>query len=443
MNPRSRSLCLSFCFLILLPYQVSRSHDIPRQRVDRTIQLIVHPARLTVEYSLELDDTTVAADLRRISNLTQLPPDPDEWLDTYGKLLAPRLAQAFRLEFDGQEVESSWTLQRVRRSREVHPVYEFVYEVPLKSSGDYRFIDLNFGTSEGLSRLGMRFDPNCSVTSRSDYPKSAAQTDYQPVWMLDKEALEKTRSWAGNISWAVDAETSTTHVVADTSYEIRSQSPPNSGSRFSRFTIIGAFLLGLWHTLTPGHGKTLIAAVAASQSSQPFAKTKLIIGWALSHFLVIFILTVAALFLPMKIVSSFSGSLSMLAGCMIAAPAAYRLGTTIRNKLGSGPEKSAISTQPGKPDYSGFRSGLTAGLLPCWEAVGLMLLGLSAGYPIVALKLVLAFMAGGVCFMTTLVFLTEFLKKRISISNSIGYVFFIGFDVFVIFAGLQILFRSP
>jgi len=54
----------SLVILALSPVD-SFSHDLPKQRVDRTVQLRFGQGRLVIDYTLELDDTTIARDLKR------------------------------------------------------------------------------------------------------------------------------------------------------------------------------------------------------------------------------------------------------------------------------------------------------------------------------------------------------------------------------------------
>lgn len=82
---------------------------------------------------------------------------------------------------------------------------------------------------------------------------------------------------------------------------------------------------------------------------------------------------------------------------------------------------------------------MTAGLVPCWEAVGLLLLGISAGHPLQGLGLVGAFIAGGVCVMIVMILTARIAGQRLYRSPSVSYVFMIGLDVVVLACGLRLL----
>ncbi|MFM7131320.1 MAG: hypothetical protein ACKO0V_18380, partial [bacterium] len=398
----------------------TEAHDIPRQRVDRTVQMVVEPRLLRVEYTLELDDSTIATDFRRLEP-GALPPDPEEWLNAYGKRVADLLPQAFRLVGPNQEAAEGWKTTRVEKLREIHTVYEFTYEIPLNSTGLWRFSDQNFRASEGASRLGIRASGGAQIKSPEAYPESARSVPYQPFWMLDDKALKRSTAWQGEMIWPEGEKTPPLLPPA-----VPAQVPDDS-RQFSRFTLMGAFLLGLWHTLQPGHGKSWLVASSMVRRANLRGLSKLLVGWVFSHFLVLLLLAGAALFLPSAIVSQFSAGLRQLAALLIACPAAGRLGALVREKL-PGAASSEMKTGPDLADTSPaslLRTGIVAGMVPCWEAVGLLLLGLSAGYPMQAFALLLFFMAGSLLVIIFLVIFAEFVMRHFTVRGFMGYGFII------------------
>lgn len=409
------------------------AHDIPKQRVDRTIQLIVSPGLMRVEYALELDDTTIAADLRRLKP-GPLPVAPEEWLDAYGRLVAPRVAAALILDGPKGLPGEAWHVDFIDRKQEQHSIYQFHLSHRLPKPGAYRFKDSNFLTSEGLSRLGVMgaAGEEVSVKNDADYPTKANAKPYEPVWLLDGDALKRTRQWSGTISWSnstAKPEQGGQEPQSRTSQEDNQSTNP----------ILAAFLLGVWHTLQPGHGKTWLAAISAKTRLNPGSALSLIAGWVASHFAVIFVLVVAALMLAPESLTPFSLLFKQSAGLLIAAPAAYRLGVSLRRQF-----TNTIDVSPGMEiNTIGFESplsaGLTAGLVPCWEANGLLLLGVSAGHPVVGLKLLGAFIAGGLVVMILMIAFATIASRRLYRSQSMGYVFMIGLDAVVLACGLRLL----
>lgn len=408
------------------------AHDIPRQRVDRTIQIIVSPGQMRVEYALELDDATIAADLRRLKP-GRLPADPEEWLDAYGRLVAPRVAAGLVVEGPKGLISTPWHVDLVDRSRELHTIYRFHLSVALPAPGAYRFRETNFLSSEGLSRLGVMAATGepVELINQGPYSAKADSKPYEPVWLLDDDALKRTRQWSGTINWA-ESEQGRPGLT-------KPQDGIPKEDKEAKNPIWAAFLLGAWHTLQPGHGKTWLAAFSSRSRLGVRSAFHLIVGWVASHFAVIGILAIAALMLAPDSLLPFSLLFKQSAGLLIAAPAAFRLGASLRQRL----LKETRTSYYQNKNYTDFNSplsaGLTAGLVPCWEAIGLLLLGVSAGHALVGLKLLAAFIAGGLVVMILMIAFATIASRRLYRSQSMSYVFMVGLDAVVLACGLRLL----
>ena len=402
------------------------AHDIPKQRVDRTLQITVSPGQLQLDYALELDDTTIAADLRLL-NPAPLPPDPDQWLAAYGQLIAPRLAESIQL--NGPDGPITWQVARINRTRQQHTIYNITYQALLPAQGHYRLRDTNFGTSDGLSRLGVKPTDSVVLESPDIYPQSADAEPYQPVWLLDDNALKRTRQWSGTIHWTETQDITNKELAP----EPADSKPPSTTPLWA------AFLLGLWHTLQPGHGKSWLAAVAARSRAGLVATISLITGWVLSHFAVIALLAVMALVISPESLTGLSISLKHLAALLIAAPAAHRLGLLVHQ--GQAPVKpSSPAPKSHNPlSINALSTGLTAGLVPCWEAVGLLLLGISAGHPAQGLALVGSFIGGGVLVMVVMILTAQIAGGRLYRGQTMSYLFMTALDLAVLACGLRLL----
>lgn len=439
---------LAAAVLIFLPIPAN-AHDLPKQRVDRTVQLRFEPARLVVEYTLELDDATIARDLKRLRNDEELPPDPDEWLDHYGRLVAPLIASALML--DGPEVQGSrkWDVVEIQRRREIHTIYALRFATILERPGKFRFRDTNFGTSDGISRLGVTSSGGIRTNSDEAYPASAADEPYRPAWMLEEKELRKTVEWSGSIDWNV------TKAAARESSEIPEGKIVTSDPKPSRFGALGlgffsAALLGVLHTIQPGHGKTLLAAATLAGDRRKSRRWSIAAGWVISHFAVILILAALSLILSEAAILTVSISLKKIAGFLIACPAAYRLGerlSEVRKVRGfqrrledRDPQITGIESKIN--GTNGLLLGLTAGLIPCWEAIGLLLLGISAGHALTGLGLVASFMAGSLCVVAISMFAAKWIATILETNRKSGQFLMIGLDVVVLVTGAGLLLAS-
>lgn len=438
---------LSAFILLTICTGYANPHDLPRQRVDRTVQLRFEPARLLVEYTLELDDATIARDLKRLRNLGELPPDPDEWLNQYAALVAPLIASSLSLNGPepGDEIRA-WEVLEIQRRREIHTIYAFRFGIALTKPGEYRFRDTNFATSEGISRLGVVANSGAVTQSDETYPAMAANEPYRPAWMLDEKELRKTVEWSGRVIWtSTQPETlakpgtspSTTPLVVSKSQWAWSL----------RLGILSAVLLGVVHTLQPGHGKTLLAAAAVDGNRPGLSRWSIAVGWAVSHFAVIFLLATLSLMLPEADLVSVSISLKKIAGFLIACPAAYRLGDGLRTfSIDATPPENMATPEPSfagrlsaTSGQKGLLLGLSAGLIPCWEAIGLLLLGISAGHLLTGLSLVAAFVAGSLSVVLISISAARRFFTILDPNRKFGRFLMIGLNVLVLATGANLL----
>ncbi|MBI1322181.1 hypothetical protein GC170_03200 [bacterium] len=440
---------VSLVFVAFAPV-VAFSHDLPKQRVDRTVQLRFAPGRLIVDYTLELDDTTIARDLKRLRNAEELPPDPDEWLDQYGRLVAPQIASALKIDFPEGQPAPEWKVDAIERRREIHTIYAFRFRIDPNLPGRYRFRDTNFGTSDGVSRLGVEAEPGTILKSDGEYPASAASEPYRPVWMLDEPALRKTVEWTGTVEWPKSRPDEIARPSDEIDPSSIAESQPEGRFRGMRLGIFSAIILGMLHTLQPGHGKTLLAAAALTGDRRKRQGLAIVAGWVGSHFAVIFLLAALSLILSDTSLLTISASLKKIAGFLIACPAAYRLGERIRSFTASSNRSEAENVRettnsapaPHAAPSSGLITGITAGLIPCWEAIGLLLLGIAAGHVITGLGLVAAFMAGSLVVVAVSMRAIRLISPILDPNLRSGQFLMIGLDMVVLATGANLLLAS-
>ncbi len=131
----------------------ARAHDIPNQRVDRSIQVTLAPGRLEIDYEVSLTELTLTQDLRSL-----VGPRPgaerSEWLALYGEVTGPLNAKGFLVSVDGAPVALASAGYRL--AVEEHPRYTFHLEARIPAAGRLAIRDTNFVSSEGTSRLAIR-----------------------------------------------------------------------------------------------------------------------------------------------------------------------------------------------------------------------------------------------------------------------------------------------
>lgn len=171
---------------------------------------------------------------------------------------------------------------------------------------------------------------------------------------------------------------------------------PNITERIlnSQLTITGlilAFLFGAFHALTPGHGKTLVTAYLVGSNSTPLNALVLSIVTTLTHTLSIFLLGLVVLFASNYLLpEQLYFVLSFLSGVTICTIGFWQLESYF-NPQG---EKHHRHTEENVASQSTIALGIASGLVPCSEALILLLGAIALHRVFYGLMLVISFSLG-------------------------------------------------
>ena len=168
---------------------------------------------------------------------------------------------------------------------EDHPRYTFHLTGPFRPSGRLRVRDTNYVSSEGTSRLAIRGRAGVVVTGDS-LPGDVAQIEIRPMWSLSDEEERRTKQVhveyrSPVLGAGAGAERSSCPMATSAD-----DPPPAARSRACRgqaaairasgwdiervvalCSVAIAIALGAAHAIQPGHGKTLVTAVALGLAS--------------------------------------------------------------------------------------------------------------------------------------------------------------------------------
>ena len=398
-GPQASCWRLALGLGLLLTGQAAEAHDIPDARVDRAIQVVLEPGRLVIRYEVGLAELTVAQDLRRL--LGSIPgADREAILARYGKATGPLNAKGFRVLVDDREVPLAFEDSAL--AVEEHPRYTFTLGANLPAEGFLEIRDTNYEASEGTSRLALRADPGVEIEGY-DGPSEIDEVESRPVWMLSDEEEEATKSvrlrFRSEAAGSRLADESATPVRVPKTASIRATGPSREANPLSKLLDRSDQLpaLGLWllavglgaaHSLQPGHGKTLVAAATLGGPGGAARGMLLALATTASHFGVV--LGIAGALWASRLASYPSADtfLTKSAGLIVAISGFWRLGRHFGRldgrvamaSPGSGPNSNRAETLPsarGLGELLGV--GLAAGLVPCWDAVLLIVLAGLAG----------------------------------------------------------------
>ncbi len=373
--------------LIALAPMTALGHDIPNQRVDRAIQITVEPGLLRVDYEVSLSELTLTQDLRGLGEtLTQ--GDRQGWFDLYAKVVGPLNAKGLLATVDSTPI----TLEYHGHDLEIreHPRYLFHLRGVIPPSGRLSLRDSNYASSEGTSRLAVRAGSGARLAGYSG-PANVEDVPIQPTWMLsnEDERLTKeveatyTRSAGIPLEPTRASPPSATTPIADPAL-----SRLLDRSRGGLLWLL-AIMLGALHALQPGHGKTLAAACAIAPGARAGEPVLLGLATGLAHAASVMVIALALWLTRSSSVVGLHQGLAGVAGFVIAAAGLWKLGRAIgghelHEHRGPDPSRRAGS----------IGLGMAVGLVPCWDAVALLVLAAAIGRLGEGIALVLAFCLG-------------------------------------------------
>ena len=417
MRPPLLALVLTGVWI--LPAQ---AHDIPNAQVDRSIQATVGPGKLSISYEIDLSELTLIQDLRALTG--RLPgADRREWFDQYGRVGGPLNAKGLLVSVDGGPlVLRSGAFDM---SVENHVRYTFHFETDLPPRGRLSIRDTNYASGEGRSRLALRVNGGVVIRG-DDLPGDVTLIPHRPVWQLTDAEERRTRQLEAQFEPG-SGKTDETPARAT----IEARGPSRSGSPAEGLSRLldrsSASGLGLWlialtlgaaHAIQPGHGKSLVAAASFGERGDWRRGIVLALVITVAHMGGVLAVTTALWVTRTSRYPDINLGLARAAGFMIAAIGLWRLGRHLGGygEHDLGPE--VRPTDPGIRDLIGL--GLAGGLVPCWDAVVLILLAEAVGRLALGLALLTAFSLGMACVLVAVGLMAAHLQSYIQSRDSEG-----------------------
>lgn len=160
------------------------------------------------------------------------------------------------------------------------------------------------------------------------------------------------------------------------------------------FSIGSAAVLGAAHALTPGHGKTVVAAYLAGSRGSAFDALRLGVIVTFTHTASVFVLAMLAYYLSESIdLKVWHPLLNRISGILIALIGAWLLYQRLRPAVAEVPRP----VEPGTGHHHGASLkalGVSGGIVPCPEALSLLLLSLTRGQSLYGMALLFSFSIG-------------------------------------------------
>jgi ABC-type nickel/cobalt efflux system permease component RcnA len=456
-------------FLLVLGTQYSvlstaaHAHPVPRRIHDRVLTVRLAADAVTVDYHLELDELTAYDELPAVAEPADLAKiTRDNFYDTFTRLYAPVLAGNLTAKLDGKPLQfecvrrraqlkdSVWcdfvfrtAWQPIRQQHHVFQFYEGNYEeeagqVKLSLAEDNRGLAAFGGSAAALlaspagqgpfsvaaALLSGRAD--AATLLEKDEPDEALK-NRAPIDLRPGDSLRLRKASATFVIGPAQGRPAQS--VAEPPAESAAGPAPAVRSN----TLVGLLLdtrqgfllllvlaagLGAAHALTPGHGKTLVAAYLVGERGTIWHAILLGVATTLTHTGVVLALAAALRFAPPAALDPIQGGLGLVGGLAIVAVGFWLLLRRLSGRAdhvhlgGHGhhhhhdhghadhyhDEHGHAHPLPAGGDRAGWWSvtvlGISGGIVPCVDAILMLIYAISAGLLWLALPLLLAFSGG-------------------------------------------------
>ncbi len=438
-----RWLCLGLLG-ILVASGPARAHPVPRRNHDRTVVVRLTPQAVIVDYRLDADEFTVVYDdLPAVISKVELAEltTPREFYEAFMKSYAPVLAGNLVAKVDGGDPLSFQCVQRVQRLREDngqpldHLRFDFRFQAawPTGISGQHQlaFQAENFRYEEGVLNLSLAADNAIQVLTKSEPEKALRERqskDLRPGEEDKRRVITATLLFP-----AAPAMEAASAAPAPS----KTDSEPEAAGHSTLLNLLLDPHRGLWvllclafgfgaaHALTPGHGKTLVAAYLVGERGTVWHALVLGLVTTLTHTGTVIALAVGLVLLyPDAVPAQLRTVLGVGGGMLVAGMGFWLLLRRLAGQAdhihlgghghhhhhhhhhhhGFGTadhvhDKSGhIHPVPATDKEGGFWGmlvlGISGGIIPCWDAIAMFGFAVSAQRLWLALYLLLAFSAG-------------------------------------------------
>jgi nickel/cobalt transporter (NicO) family protein len=159
------------------------------------------------------------------------------------------------------------------------------------------------------------------------------------------------------------------------------------------FSLGSAAVLGAAHALTPGHGKTAVAAYLAVVRGNAFDAVRLGLIVTMTHTASVFALGLIAHYVSEQVdIRAFYPWMNAVSGLAIAAIGLWLLVQRLRGGVAPAVIHAGEHNHHGAPPMQAL--GISGGIVPCPEAVALLMIALSRGQSLYGLGLLVSFSIG-------------------------------------------------
>ncbi len=413
--PRKRERLWLVLLTACLPTPTLRAHPVEEKVYDRTVTVRLTRAAVVVDYLLEINALTAYADVGNMVAEPQrarlLAAGAEEVYRAFLRETAPQLANGLVARLDGKEL--SFVCKQSRFQVLDHLRCEFrleaAWQPALGNKHAFDLCDSNFEDRRGSLRLSLTTSGALTLLARTQPDEVLLKRPSLDLAPGDRERLRR-------VSATFEPSGGEETALAEDSTEESSDGPVRPQtlkdllfhSRLGLWLLLGlAALFGGAHALTPGHGKTLVAAYLVGQRGTVGHAVLLGLVTTLTHTgAVLLVAAVLPSLFPGTAPQSLQAVLEFGGGLLIAGLGFWLLLRRLSGKAdhihlwghhhhhhGDHDHSHAV---PGEAVTVGslVLLGISGGIVPCGEAIALFTLAVQWQRLDLAFPLLLAFSAG-------------------------------------------------
>jgi ABC-type nickel/cobalt efflux system permease component RcnA len=408
---------------LTLPTSSAFAHPVPRRCHDRTIIVRLTAAAAVVHYRLDVDYLTIIYDdLPAFGDEIDLPKltTKEAVHEAFLRCYAPVLAQRLNARLDGKRLEFACADKAYRLADDDgkpldHLRFDFVFKAPWQLQAaerhEFSFREDNFQLEEGRVFLSLEGEAavelmNLSVPDRTLQERPSRELrPGDDARLRQASASFRVSGGTGSVATNLAAKPASDGVSPGASGRqnlLELLLDPNRGF-WILLLLAGGF--GAVHALTPGHGKTLVAAYLVGEQGTAWHALVLGLVTTVTHTGAVLVLAALLLyFFPDTVPARVQAALGVFGGLLVAGMGFWLLlrrlaGGADHVHLGSGGHHHshvhALPTGGQRVNTWGLIVlGISGGIVPCWDAIAMLGFAISAHRLWLALPLLVAFSAG-------------------------------------------------
>jgi nickel/cobalt exporter len=427
--------CLSFVFFVSFVVDSARAHPVGERTYDRTVTVRLTADAVHVGYELEVNTATVSADLAALGEDIDLSKCrfPRDFYEAFVRYHAPYLARNLDATLDDKPLAFDCTGQEFEVREQVSLHCRFTFRAPWRPAADaphrFTFRDGTYEERSGRIRLALTAAESVAI-SEAKAPSEALMA--KPLTELAPREDEALRRASASFTLTADKEPVEAETTAPKLEQTNDAAPPSPWQARSLeelmlhrgtalwLVLAAAAVLGAGHALTPGHGKTLVAAYLVGERGTVGHALYLGLVTTLSHTgVIIAIAAVVRIFFGGHAPPSLQSWLGLGGGLVVAGMGAWLLLARLTGRAdhvhfpGGHHHHHGHGHGHGQSDHYHYEQGhthplpggrvgwwrltilgVTGGIIPCHDAVAIYVGMVSAGLLAFALPVLLAFSAG-------------------------------------------------